>query len=78
MEDGFRCYVLSGSDPKLDVYFACLERAFGRVLNLPAADSDNRIAVAGSGRTADVAAGRLHAHLTYPRPWPPAPAFSYP
>lgn len=54
---------LSGTDPQLDIYLARLERAFGRVLNLPAAESDNRVAVAGTGRTAAVTAGRLHARL---------------
>ncbi|MBL8183218.1 MAG: hypothetical protein JNL64_16665, partial [Blastocatellia bacterium] len=59
--DGLLVANLAGSDPKLDLYLSRLETAFGRVLNLPAADSDNRIAIAGRGvATAD---GRLCARL---------------
>ncbi|HNB91076.1 MAG TPA: transferase, partial [Plasticicumulans sp.] len=40
--DGLLVANLAGSDPRLDLYLSRLETAFGRVLNLPAADSDNR------------------------------------
>ena len=59
--DGLLVANLAGSDPRLDLYLSRLETAFGRALNLPAADSDNRIAIAGRGvATAD---GRLCARL---------------
>lgn len=59
--DGLLVANLSGSDPKLDLYLGRLETAFGRVLHVPAADSDNRIAIAG--RAVATPDGRLGARL---------------
>lgn len=60
-DDGLLIANLSGSDPKLDLYLGRLETAFGRVLHVPAADSDNRIAIAG--RAVATPDGRLGARL---------------
>lgn len=59
--DGLLVANLSGSDPKLDLYLGRLETAFGRVLHVPAADSDNRIAIAG--RAVATPDGRLGTRL---------------